>query len=66
MPTPKKINWFKSSYSPDGSQCVETSADLLDSGLVPVRDSKDPNSPVLTFTHEEFARFVTFAKKATV
>jgi hypothetical protein len=28
-----------------------------------MRDSKDPNSPVLTFTHQEWAAFLDGAKR---
>ncbi|MBD0672187.1 DUF397 domain-containing protein [Streptomyces sp. CBMA156] len=40
--------WRKSSYSgPDGGDCVEVAAGVVDS--VPVRDSKDPDGPMLVF-----------------
>lgn len=47
--------WRRSSYSNNGT-CVEV-ADLPDGGRM-VRDSKDPASPVLTFTHAEWDAFV--------
>ncbi|ACU35782.1 DUF397 domain-containing protein [Actinosynnema pretiosum subsp. pretiosum] len=54
--------WRKSSYSgSNGGQCVElahTRAHLL------VRDSKNPDGPVLGFGHEAFAGFVTALKNA--
>lgn len=48
--------WRKSSYSsPQGGNCVEV-ADL-DSGGRAVRDSKNPNGGVLTFTATEWSAF---------
>jgi hypothetical protein len=52
--------WFKSSYSGSGGQCVEVAANLP--GAVPVRDSKDPHGPALTFTPAGFAAFVAHLK----
>ncbi|MFF1796923.1 DUF397 domain-containing protein, partial [Kitasatospora sp. NPDC058263] len=40
-------SWAKSSYSDNGGQCLEVSADFP--GAVPVRDSKDPEGPTLVF-----------------
>ncbi|TQF04456.1 DUF397 domain-containing protein [Kitasatospora acidiphila] len=51
---------FKSSYSGNGGQCVEVAANIP--GAVPVRDSKDPEGPALTFTPEGFAAFVAGVK----
>jgi hypothetical protein len=51
-------SWFKSSYSDgDGGSCIEVSADLLPSSVVPVRDSKDPQGPQLHFSTEAWASF---------
>lgn len=47
--------WRRSSYSNNGT-CIEV-ADLPDGGWM-VRDSKDPASPVLTFTPAEWDAFV--------
>ncbi|MBF6078868.1 DUF397 domain-containing protein [Nocardia beijingensis] len=41
-------NWFKSSYSGGGQECVVV-AHLAD-GMVGVRDSKNPTGPALVFT----------------
>ncbi|MEU6443714.1 DUF397 domain-containing protein [Streptomyces sp. NPDC047046] len=59
MTTP---HWQKSSHSSNGGACVECSADLLTSGLVPVRDSKLPNGPVLTLTSRSWTGLVSMAK----
>ncbi|WP_031187535.1 MULTISPECIES: DUF397 domain-containing protein [Streptomyces] len=59
--------WFKSSYSSNGGQCIEVATNLTTSqGVVPVRDSKDPNGPVLTLSPEAWAGLVKFARHATV
>ncbi|MEV7598964.1 DUF397 domain-containing protein [Kitasatospora sp. NPDC089797] len=48
--------WFKSSYSNNGGNCVEVTADFP--GLAPVRDSKDPQGPALVFSAEAWRSFV--------
>ncbi|MCC9309388.1 DUF397 domain-containing protein [Kitasatospora sp. RB6PN24] len=53
-------DWFKSSYSSNGGECVEVAANVP--GAVPVRDSKDPEGPALTFTPAGFAAFVAGVK----
>jgi hypothetical protein len=55
--------WFKSSYSSNGGQCVEVAANLP--SAVPVRDSKDPEGPSLSFSREGFAAFVAGVKSST-
>jgi Domain of unknown function (DUF397) len=51
--------WFKSSYSDNGGACVEVAANLVVScGVVPVRDSKDPQGPTLAFTGGAWAAFI--------
>lgn len=54
------VNWFKSSYSQGGQECVEVA--FLGDGLVGVRDSKDVGGPALAFTAgmwEAFTRGVS-------
>ncbi|MGX2995022.1 DUF397 domain-containing protein [Streptomyces sp. JNUCC 64] len=52
--------WLKSSYSSNGGQCVEVAADLIAShGIVPIRDSKNPDGPALSLRAHAFAAFVT-------
>jgi hypothetical protein len=48
-------NWEKASYSNAGGNCVEVGK-LPDGGRA-VRDSKDPDGPVLRFTPAEWAAF---------
>ncbi|MET7805204.1 DUF397 domain-containing protein [Micromonospora chersina] len=55
--------WRKSTRSgSNGGSCVEVATNL--SGVVGVRDSKDPAGPALTFTPEAWRAFVTSAKRA--
>ncbi|MFD6990513.1 DUF397 domain-containing protein [Streptomyces sp. NPDC059943] len=55
--------FFKSSYSSNGGDCIEVAANLAVSrGIVPVRDSKNPTGPVLRFSPGSFASFVASAK----
>ena len=48
--------WIKSSLSFSNSNCVEV-ADLAD-GQIGMRDSKDPEGPVLRFTSDEWHAFL--------
>lgn len=49
--------WYKSSYSGgDNGECVEVAHGVP--GVVPVRDSKDPNGPALVFPAEAWADFL--------
>ncbi|WP_431980818.1 DUF397 domain-containing protein [Streptomyces qinglanensis] len=56
--------WVKSSYSsPEGGNCLEWSPSVAQTtGVVPVRDSKDPEGPVLSFASDSFAQFVAGVK----
>jgi hypothetical protein len=55
--------WFKSSYSDNGGACIEVATNLAASrGVVPVRDSKNPTGPELTFPSTAFTTFVTAVK----
>ncbi|MFJ9695564.1 DUF397 domain-containing protein [Kitasatospora sp. NPDC101183] len=49
-------SWVKSTYSQQGGNCVEVA--VGSPGLVPVRDSKDPEGPVLVFPAEAWRSFV--------
>ncbi|MFD6281871.1 DUF397 domain-containing protein [Streptomyces sp. NPDC060209] len=51
------MNWRKSSYSNgDGGNCLEVADGFP--GLVPVRDSKAPDRPALTFTATHWSQFI--------
>ncbi|PJJ03619.1 uncharacterized protein DUF397 [Streptomyces sp. 2333.5] len=53
--------WRKSSYSnQDGGNCVEVADGFP--GTVPVRDSKHPHGPALTFEAATWSSFVTAVK----
>lgn len=51
--------WRKSRFCNGASACVEI-AEL--EGVIALRDSKDPDGPVLIFTPEEWAAFIAGAK----
>ncbi|MFI5806342.1 DUF397 domain-containing protein [Streptomyces sp. NPDC051561] len=49
--------WIKSSYSSnEGPDCVEIAATP---GTVHIRDSKNPQGPLLTFAHAEWSAFLS-------
>ncbi|MFE2373760.1 DUF397 domain-containing protein [Streptomyces sp. NPDC059398] len=51
-------NWRKSSYSnSDGGACLEVSDDFA--AVIPVRDSKYPAGPVVTFAADRWSSFVS-------
>ncbi|MFE8975347.1 DUF397 domain-containing protein [Streptomyces cyaneofuscatus] len=51
--------WFTSSYSDNGGNCVEVAANLVASrGIVPVRDSKCVGGPVVDVSAVSFSAFV--------
>ncbi|WP_416972038.1 DUF397 domain-containing protein [Streptomyces sp. 4F14] len=54
--------WVKSSYSDNGGDCVEVALGVAARGLVPVRDSKAPEGPVLGFSSPAFASFTAGVK----
>ncbi|MGK4582344.1 DUF397 domain-containing protein [Kitasatospora sp. HPMI-4] len=53
-------SWLKSSHSDNGGQCVEVAPGYP--GIMPVRDSKDPQGPALVFSADAFAAFVAGVK----
>lgn len=59
--TDSTIRWRKSSYSgASNGDCVEVGEGLP--GLTPVRDSKDPQGPALTFPASAWTAFLTDVK----
>ncbi|MER0243029.1 DUF397 domain-containing protein [Streptomyces sp. HSW2009] len=56
--------WIKSSYSsPNGGDCIEWAPGrVLTTGVVPVRDSKDPYGPALAFDTAAWSAFVVGVK----
>jgi Domain of unknown function (DUF397) len=56
-----RAEWRKSSWSGgNGGDCVEVARNLP--GAVAVRDSKDPDGPMLTFTPDEWVAFTAGIK----
>ncbi|WP_167500986.1 DUF397 domain-containing protein [Streptomyces malaysiensis] len=61
-PDLRTASWHKSSYSSNGGgECVEV-ADSLP-GIVPVRDSKNPDGPVLIFPNSSWSTFIAGLKE---
>lgn len=55
------VDWFKSSYSGGNGACVETAHTVASHGIVPIRDSKMSDSPIINTSPEAFAAFVKMA-----
>ncbi|MYS90426.1 MULTISPECIES: DUF397 domain-containing protein [Streptomyces] len=54
-----KLSWRKSSYSDGGdNNCLEVADGHP--GVVPVRDSKQPDGPILVFGESPWASFLTY------
>lgn len=58
------VKWAKSTYcNADGGGCVEWAPSVTASlGLVPVRDSKDPDGPALAFEPVAWSSFISGVK----
>ncbi|MET8339711.1 DUF397 domain-containing protein [Streptosporangium canum] len=59
-PKPPHLIWRKSSYTGQTGNCVEVAS--LPSGGRAVRDSKDPDGPMLRFTPDEWQAFINGVK----
>ncbi|MFE3591974.1 DUF397 domain-containing protein [Streptomyces niveus] len=59
-------DWTSSSYSQNnGGECIEWAPKhAAETGVVRVRDSKDPSGPVLTLSPEGWAGLVEFARNS--
>ncbi|MFF2716995.1 DUF397 domain-containing protein [Streptomyces sp. NPDC058011] len=58
--------WFTSSYSSNGGACVEVAANFVASqGIVPVRDSKCVDGPVVDVRTAAFSAFVAGVRAGT-
>ena len=53
------LSWIKAQASTYNGACVEVASAA---GKVAMRDSKDPNGPVLVYTHAEFSAFLDGAR----
>ncbi|MFE0643401.1 DUF397 domain-containing protein [Streptomyces sp. NPDC058877] len=61
--TTEQPQWFTSSYSSNGGQCIEVATNLaVACGIVPVRDSKVPAGPMLAVPAAAFSAFVESVK----
>ncbi|MFK0290128.1 DUF397 domain-containing protein [Streptomyces sp. NPDC090442] len=60
MTAPLHPSWVKSTYSGNevGSNCLEWAPEAAVAGAVPVRDSKNPDGPVLRVSSPVWTRFV--------
>ncbi|MFF8314140.1 DUF397 domain-containing protein [Streptomyces lydicus] len=54
--------WRKSSYSTNGGECIEIADDIP--GLVPVRDSKNPEGAALLISAPAWNAFVAAVRSA--
>ncbi|MEV7187741.1 DUF397 domain-containing protein [Kitasatospora sp. NPDC093102] len=54
--------WRKSKFSGDQGNCIEVADGFA--GVVPVRDSKDPDGPALVFPADAWAAFVAAVKSS--
>ncbi|MEV3890911.1 DUF397 domain-containing protein [Streptomyces anulatus] len=64
--TTESPRWFKSSYSSNGGNCIEVAANLAAArGIVPVRDSKVMDGPVVAVPVTAFAAFVAGVRGGT-
>ncbi|MCE7078896.1 DUF397 domain-containing protein [Streptomyces sp. ST2-7A] len=65
--TTESPRWFTSSHSENGGACVEVAGNLAGSlGVVPIRDSKNPQGPALILPTASFTSFVTEVKAGDV
>ncbi|GAA1923951.1 hypothetical protein GCM10009716_35420 [Streptomyces sodiiphilus] len=56
--------WIKSSYSGNGGgSCIEWAPACVGSGIIPVRDSKNPDGPTLLVRADHWTGFVSAIKK---
>jgi hypothetical protein len=57
----RNAQWHISTYSANGSTCVEVATNLADA--VAIRDSKNRQGPVLVVATDEWAKFCTGVKQ---
>ncbi|MFD8082840.1 DUF397 domain-containing protein [Kitasatospora sp. NPDC059722] len=56
-PDLSSVHWRKSTYSGGGGECIEVAPGFT--GVMPVRDSKDPEGPALIFSPAAWQSFIT-------
>jgi hypothetical protein len=52
----RRAHWRTSTYSANGSTCIEVASNLPD--VVLVRDSKDRGGPALAVSHQAWSEFI--------
>jgi uncharacterized protein DUF397 len=55
-----RATWQTSTYSNNGGACIQVASSA--SGVVAVRDSKDPDGPALAFTPGQWMAFTSTVK----
>jgi len=55
----QSLTWLKAQSSTNNGQCVEIASTA---GKVAIRDSKDPDGPILVYTSREFSAFLEGAR----
>jgi hypothetical protein len=53
------LTWVKAQYSGANGQCIEIASTA---GKIAIRDSKDPDGPILVYTPGEFKAFLHGAR----
>ena len=56
------MNWRKSTYSLSNGNCVEAGTGPA---LVAIRDSQDPDGPVINVSPREWTEFTEYVKRVT-
>lgn len=55
----ENLAWRKAQQSTNNGQCVEIASAV---GKIAIRDSKDPDGPILVYTPAEFSAFLAGAR----
>jgi hypothetical protein len=55
----ESLAWLKANISTANGQCVEIASAV---GNIAIRDSKDPDGPILVYTSSEFRAFLDGAR----
>ena len=56
----ESLSWLKAHSSSANGACIEIASAT---GNIAIRDSKDPNGPILVYTQSEFSAFLEGARK---